>query len=119
MEATPGGGASVHQERGLRLIANHNHNMVRINLTDVPEGTYKLFISYFEKPDGADFSIWQRQIKLTDWKASKNDKEHLKEKVDAGVITITQQTNSITFHVRKNGNANQFELERIYLEKIK
>lgn len=118
MEVTLGGGAEVKQDRGLRMRSD-GHHTVRVMLTDVPEGEYKLSISYLEKENGAEFAIWQRQKLITDWKSSQATQEKLNEKVEMGSIKITKQTNSITFHVRKQGEkGNEFELDRIFLEKI-
>lgn len=118
MEVTLGGGAEVKQDRGLRMRSD-GHHTVRVMLSDVPEGEYKLSISYFEKENGADFAIWQRQKLIADWKSSQATQEKLNEKVEVGSIKITKQTNSITFHVRKQGEkGNEFELDRIFLEKI-
>ncbi len=117
MDATPGGNVAVIQDRGLRMNTG-DEGMVRIMLNDVPEGKYRVAISYFEKPDGADFRIWQRQKQLTEWKPTKNTAEKLIEKAEVGEIDLTKQTNSITFQVRKNGTGEQFELERIFLSRI-
>ena len=118
MEVTLGGGAKVHHERGLRMQSD-NHHTVRVMLSDVPEGTYKLSINYFEKPEGADFAIWQRQKEIAGWRGTGADAEQLKEKVEMGEIVITPQTNSITFHVRKNQEfGEEFELERVFLDRI-
>ncbi|OYD40290.1 glycoside hydrolase family 172 protein [Sphingobacterium cellulitidis] len=118
MEVTLGGGAEVKHDRGLRMRTD-GHHTVRVMLTDVPEGEYKLSISYFEKENGAEFAIWQRQKMVSDWKSSQADQEKLNNKIEMGTLKITKQTNSITFHVRKLGEkGNEFELDRIFLEKI-
>lgn len=118
MEVTLGGGAEVKHDRGLRMRTD-GHHTVRVMLTDVPEGEYKLSISYFEKENGAEFAIWQRQKMVSDWKSSQAAQEKLNYKFEMGTLKITKQTNSITFHVRKFGEkGNEFELDRIFLEKI-
>ena len=118
MDLTIGGGAQVVHDRGIR-INTPNQSMVRVMLNDVPEGKYKVMINYFEKSEGADFQVWQRQNKLTDWISSKGNEEVFKEKLHIGDIELTQQTNSITFHVRKNDDDGvQFELDRIILERL-
>ncbi|WFB62192.1 DUF2961 domain-containing protein [Sphingobacterium sp. WM] len=118
MEVTLGGGAEVKHDRGLRMRTD-GHHTVRVMLTDVPEGEYKLSISYFEKENGAEFAIWQRQKMVSDWKLSQAAQEKLNYKIEMGTLKITKQTNSITFHVRKLGEkGNEFELDRIFLEKI-
>lgn len=118
MQLTPGGGAQISFEKGVRMLTSSQH-MVRVMLNDVPEGKYRLAISYFERTEGAEFSVWQRQNKLSDWKSSYGEKELLKERINIGDIELTKQTNSITFHIRKQGDQQtQFELERIYLERL-
>lgn len=116
MLLTPGGGVQVVNDRGIRMTTQHE-GVVRIMLNDVPEGKYKVLINYFEKPNGADFQIWQRQKQLSDWVSAKGDKELFKDKVYVGDIELTEQTNSITVHVRKNKDGDQFELALITLEK--
>ncbi|WP_280746043.1 MULTISPECIES: glycoside hydrolase family 172 protein [unclassified Parabacteroides] len=117
MDITVGGGVNVIHRRGIRLIASPS-GMVRIMLNDVPEGKYKVHISYFEKENGADFCIWQRQKQLTDWNSTKASTEELKHKQYIGDIELTPQTNSLSFHIRKNRESDEFELDRIYLERI-
>src|SRR5690606_14604685 len=92
MDMTLGGGMQVLFDRGL-LMMTQNHNMARIMLGDVPEGRYRISISYFEKPEGAEFSVWQRQNQLTDWRSSFAEKETHKDRISLGEIEITQQTN--------------------------
>ncbi len=117
MDLTLGEGIQVTHQRGIRVHTDRE-GMMRVMLNDVPEGKYKVLISYYEKPEGADFQVWQRQNQLSDWKSTKNSNEALKEKIHIGDIELTRQTNSVTFHVRKNGEGRQFELDRIILERI-
>lgn len=88
-------------------------------LNDVPEGNYRVLIDYHERENGADFQVWQRQKQLSEWISTQAGQEQYREKVHVGDIQLTRQTNSITFHLRKNGDADQFELNLITLEKIK
>lgn len=117
MQLTLGGGIQVMHDRGIRMTARDN-GMVRIMLDDVPEGKYKVLINYFEKPNGADFQIWQRQKQLSDWISTKGDEELFRDRIYVGDIELTEQTNSITVHVRTNGDGNQFELALVTLERI-
>lgn len=117
MEVTPGGGVKVSQGRGLRIEAAPG-GMARIMLTDVPEGRYKVYLSYYTKESGADFCLWQRQKQITGWQPAKAPADEWKQKQYMGEIELTPQTNSLTVHVRKNGEAGEFELERIFLERI-
>lgn len=115
MNLSFGHATRLDYKRGL-CVSAPNEGTMRVMLDDVPEGRYKVYISYFEKPDGADFSIWQRQKRLTDWQSSQADKDQLKSKVYIGEMDLTQQTNSITFLTR--GKDRNFELDRIFLDKL-
>lgn len=118
MLLTLGGGVSVANERGIRMTTRHAGE-VRFLLNDVPEGKYKILVNYFEKPEGADFQVWQRQKQLSGWISTRNDREVSKERIYVGEINLTQQTNSITIHIRNNGNGgDQFELGLITLKRI-
>ncbi len=117
MLLTPAGGVQVWQDRGIRMATPHGGE-VRFMLTDVPEGKYKVLLNYFEKPNGADFQVWQRQKQLSDWISTKNDQEIARDRVYVGDIDLTEQTNSITFHVRNNNGGDQVELGLLILERI-
>lgn len=117
MDLTIGDGVQIENNRGIRIKSTPG-GMVRIMLNDLPEGKYKVFISYFEKPEGSEFCIWQRQKRLCDWLDTNSKIEKLKEKVPIGILELTKQTNSLSVHVRKNGVNNEFEIERIYLKRI-
>jgi hypothetical protein len=116
MDLTLGGGVKVVHDRGICMITE-SEGMVRIMLNDVPEGHYKVFISYFEKPNGACFSVWQRQKQLTDWESSWSKSGTYREKIPIGDIELNSQTNSITFHIREKDKRTEFELDRILLER--
>ncbi len=117
MQVTPDRGIGVILDRGLMLTA-YGQGAARIMLNDVPEGNYRVLINYHERKNGADFQVWQRQKQLSDWVTTKADKERFQEKIHVGDVQLTPQTNSITFHVRKNGDADLFELNLITLERI-
>ncbi len=117
MEITPERGVQVILDRGL-AITSFGKGAVRVMLTDVPEGRYKVLLNYHEGPRGADFQIWQRQNQLSDWISTKAASDGYREGVQVGDILLTPQTNSITVHVRDNGKANLFELTLVTLERI-
>ncbi len=117
MQVTPDRGIQVILDRGLMMTA-YGQGMARVMLNDVPEGKYRVLLNYHERENGADFQVWQRQKQLSDWISTKANQGSYKERVHVGDIQLTQQTNSVTFHVRKNGDADLFELNLIILEKI-
>lgn len=117
MQLTLGGGVTVRNERGIRMTTSE-YGEVRILLDDVPEGKYRMLINYFEKPNGASFQVWQRQKLLSDWISTQKESEEPKDNVYISDIELTKQTNTITFHVKKTGEGDEFELNLITLERI-
>ena len=117
MQVTPDRGIQIILDRGLMMTA-FGQGSARVLLNDVPEGKYKVMINYHERPNGADFQVWQRQNQLSDWLSTKGTNEVEKHRVYVGDIQLTQQTNSVTIHVRRNGNGDVFELNLITLERI-
>lgn len=112
------GRVRVERQRGLGLIAAPG-GKVRFKLDALPEGEYELYLNYYKKPKGANFMIWQRQKKITEWQSSYSDRDELQENVFMGKIYITRHTNTITFHVSKHGEeGTELELKLIHLKKI-
>lgn len=117
MEVTLDRGIQAILDRGL-MLTSYGEGAIRVKLTDVPEGKYRVLINYHEKPNGAEFQVWQRQNKLSDWKSTKGEKESFHQNFYVGDIQLTLQTNSITFRVKNSDKADQFELNLITLERI-
>lgn len=107
--------------RGI-TVTSRGTGLVRVLLEDVPEGRYRVCFDYYEKENGAEFSVWQRQRQLLPWRSSKigdgDERERLVPRFCAGEIELTPQTNSISFQIRGNNYRSQFEFANIYLEKI-
>ena len=103
--------------RGM-TVSSRGTGLVRVLLEDVPEGRYRIYFDYYAKPSGAEFSVWQRQGMLSDWRSSKAETEKLVSRFYAGDIVLTPQTNSVSFQIRGNNYRSEFEFANIYLERI-
>lgn len=117
MEITPDGDIQINNDRGLRISTGNSGNL-RILLNDIPEGRYKLYMSYHETSAGTGFQIWQRQKLITDWRESHNDTDTYREDVYMGEIELTAQDNSITVHIAKNDNGNSLIIGTVTLERM-
>ncbi|MEO6914996.1 MAG: glycoside hydrolase family 172 protein [Chitinophagaceae bacterium] len=92
---------------------------VRIDLKEVPAGTYKLMFDYNKVPQGAQFALWQRQTSLTGYKdgyAPEQQRLRMDYMTD---LTITPLNHALTIHLKATGDRKQFVLNRIILVKIK
>jgi len=121
MDLSLGGNTQVEFRRdrlGVTAPSRGGAGFVRIMLNDIPEGKYKVSLTYYMTPEGCDFSIWNRQKPLTDWQNTFAQEEKKMERQELGIINITPQTNSLSFHVRKTDAGNKFFFDNIYLEKI-
>jgi hypothetical protein len=118
MSLTLGGQTDVRLDRAM-LVSSRDIGMVRVALDDVPEGHYHIYLDYYARPDGADFSVWQRQSLIRDWQSSKAEKEEHVAHCYLGDMVLTPQTNTLTFQIRGNDFKQKFEFANIYLEKIK
>lgn len=107
----------VNYERGITISSNHEGGL-KLYLDDISEGIYKVYISYWTKPMGGEFAIWQRQSLICDWKSARESPESFKEKQYVGNMNISSQTNSLTIKIKNKGGNNLFEFDCIYLEKL-
>lgn len=93
--------------------------MVRVLLDGLPEGKYKIYLDYCANPEGADFSIWQRQRMIMDWRSSYAPNRTWVDKMYCGEIEVTSQNNTITFQFKGERYTKELEFAVTYLELVK
>ncbi|MFR0677954.1 glycoside hydrolase family 172 protein [Dysgonomonas mossii] len=104
--------------RGDRSVAEvSNESMFRIMLDEVPEGNYKIKLTYYKTPESGSFEVWNRQKPLKEWEDAYSKKEVKLEDVDLGTFTLTRHTNSISINVKKTEHGSQFHFNTLTLEK--
>jgi len=118
MDLSLGSNTQIENSRERWLIASADgEGLVRIMLNDVPEGAYKIALSYLKTPEGGSFSIWNRQKMITDWEETYSPQRTSMERQELGVINLTRQTNSISIKIRRTDQGNKFQFGNLYLEK--
>jgi len=105
------------ENRGRLVASTGDHGEVRIMLDEIPEGLYKISLTYFKTPDSGEFAVWNRQKLVADWKDVNAAKEERLEKQEIGEVYLTRHTNSLTIKVKKTGKGDNFQFEQLYLEK--
>jgi hypothetical protein len=101
-----------------RIVAStDSEGMLRVSLSEVPEGRYKIYLSYCQTPDGGMFSVWNRQKMIADWKDVNAGNETLLKKEEIGEVTLTRHTNSITFRIKATDKGSKFHFENLFLER--
>ncbi len=117
MDLTLGESISAENKGRIELSTN-GEGMIRIMFNEIPEGRYKVYLSYTVGPDQGEFSIWNRQKLLADWKNSYAEKESRLDKQEIGELRVTPQTNSISIRIKKTVKGGKFRFGNIYLEKL-
>jgi hypothetical protein len=97
----------------VRTQAAAQGGKIRIDLSEIPDGRYRICLTYIEKDTGADFRLWQRQSAITSWISSRGE-DVVREKCHLGEMCLTPQTASLTIEVRNGG----FDFQCLYLEKL-
>lgn len=91
--------------------------MVRIMLDEVPEGVYKIKLTYYKTPDGGAFEVWNRQKQIKSWEDVYSKTEEKIENAELGIFTLTRHTNSISIKVKKTEKGSKFHFDILTLEK--
>jgi hypothetical protein len=118
MELSLDGNTQAELRRGRVIVTTEREGFFRIKLNDVPEGKYKISLSYYQSPEGASFSVWNRQKMIADRKDTYAQEEKYLEKQELGVFDLTRQTNSVSIRIRKTDRGNKFQFGNIYLDKL-
>ncbi|MEO6188640.1 MAG: glycoside hydrolase family 172 protein [Ginsengibacter sp.] len=89
---------------------------LRILCRDIPIGSYRLFADYQVGENGCDFSVWQRQAKLSEWISTNAPQEKRMEQEYLCDIKIDELINTITIRFKAD-NRQEFFLNRLILIK--
>jgi hypothetical protein len=92
---------------------------IRVHLQEVPDGDYKVFLDYARHPDGGQFTLWQRQTPLSDWRPSHGSDTARVEREFVSNVTLTPLNHTLTLRFRPDGSRSQFWLNRIILVRRK
>lgn len=108
------------QQRGESFVfSSAGQSDVRIQLQEVPAGSYKVLFDYNKLPQGCQFSVWQRQTPLRDYIDSYAAETTRVRQEYISDLTLTPLNHTLTIHLKANADKKQFYLNRITLLKIK
>jgi len=95
-----------------------NGGQLKIDLSELPKGRYKLFADLERIPEGGEFTIWQRQKQVSNTLsayASAIKKEPFHYLCD---IDLDDFKDAITFHVKNDSLKGKLIIERLILVKF-
>ena len=90
---------------------------LRISLKDVPAGKYQVIFDIQKENTGADFSIWQRQSRISPWYSSYSESEIRDPKLNIGILDLGTDNKTITIRLKSDNKMKSLLLHRIKLIK--
>ena len=111
------GNISIKPGFSAYMFTAANDARLRISLSEIPFGHYKLYAAVKKDSQSADIAIWQRQTALSDWISLKSEKPVTELQLYLCDITIGDFKNTITIVFRSNEDSNKLALSRLILVK--
>jgi len=87
--------------------------MVRIDLSELPKGQYKLYADVEKSPDGATVHIWQRQTPVSEAISFYATDKTSKEKMYLCDVVINDFKETITLHFEEDETKSQIHINRL------
>lgn len=107
-----------HPAKAVTYTVNDD-TQLKYYLTDVPAGNYEVLFEYPKTPVSAQFSLWQRQTEVMDWKdASAASKEDFKV-VKMADLSFSRLDRTLSLRFKTTAEKNKFILRRIILVRKK
>jgi hypothetical protein len=117
MRLTTAAGTTIENVDDVVIRAKED-GFVRIALDEVPTGRYRLYLSYSLMPAGTEFSVWQRQRLVGDWRSSRADDERYLERQPIGEIDLGDENDTVTIRTRTRDGRNAFKFRHVILERL-
>ncbi|HLF35987.1 MAG TPA: glycoside hydrolase family 172 protein, partial [Cyclobacteriaceae bacterium] len=98
LKITPGLFTNVeYPDWGLAVFSCTQMGIVRISLDELPQGRFQVYMTYFNQPAGARFSLWQRQQQRSAIFNAKAEKEELVNDEFLGEISLDDFYTTMSF----------------------
>lgn len=97
------------------ILQSSTGGQVKIDLSELPKGKYKLYADIEKSPDGADIMVWQRQKRLSDWISFHAEKKTFFPANYLCAIDIDDFKNAITLHIKADAYKPIVNISRLIL----
>jgi hypothetical protein len=97
------------------ILTVDDESALGIPLEKIPEGHYKLFADIMKSSQGCNFSVWQRQTKVSDWISTNNTTKQRVPQLYVGDIEVTDLQTSVTLQFKTTQANKIFFLNRFIL----
>lgn len=92
--------------------------MARIDLSELPPGSYKLYADMERGPEGGEITIWQRQKQVSDVVSFHSEQRDRQEKNYLSDLVIDDFRETITLRFVDMGDQSTIWLKQLILEKL-
>ncbi|ULQ54247.1 glycoside hydrolase family 172 protein [Flavihumibacter fluvii] len=90
-------------------------SLLKMSLQDIPFGTYDVYLDYRQGNDAVQFSLWQRQTQLSEWRDAYAPNPQKLTMQQMAEINLTELNHSLSFRFKTTAGRNKFVLCRIVL----
>lgn len=97
------------------LKAGSEDASLRISMTGIPYGKYRLLADYVENRNGCSFSFWQGQSRVSDWIDGYAPEERRMDMYFCSDIQITEFNNTLTIQFRTASEKSNLIFNRLIL----
>jgi len=101
------------------VMASTNNGQVRIDLSEIPEGRYKLFADIEKWPEGTEISLWQRQKIVADSISFFAENHENVDDAFLGDINIDGFRQTLTLKLKTDKNRSKINIKRLILKQNK
>jgi hypothetical protein len=98
-------------------VTGIDNGRIRIDLSEINKGRYLMAVSYKTNKKGCDFSVWQRQKRISEKINTSSDKEGEIITTDTGEILINDFYNSVTLQLEPPAEGKLLKINRLMLIK--
>jgi len=97
------------------ILTSTTGGQVRIDLTKIPKGDYKLYADIEKSPDGTEISIWQRQKNVAETVSFYSDERELEDDKFLCDIVLNEFKETITIKFKEADNRSKINIRRLIL----
>ncbi len=97
------------------IFTVNDESVLGVDLKQIPNGHYKLFADIVKSAQGCEFSVWQRQAKISELIPTNNDKKERVNQLYIGDIDITDFQKSVTLRFKTTTINKEFFFNRFIL----
>ncbi|MBR9998262.1 MAG: DUF2961 domain-containing protein [Cyclobacteriaceae bacterium] len=102
---------------GKFMFHGDENSIMVVHLDEIPRGKYGMYISFLKSGEGCDFSIWQRQKRVSETISSHSENVESMEDLYIGDINLNENYPSVTLMKEAGGSGNHLVFTKMMFVK--